>query len=94
MSIKHSALHTAEKKEGGWAGVVPNSKWVTIMLAGKGQGARQLSPASLETPWGHDSLLHPCSCRIWKDWCSLPWGGLAQGTWALESRPPETVTPL
>lgn len=32
MSTKHSALHTAEKKEGGWAGMAPHFKWTTIML--------------------------------------------------------------
>lgn len=87
MSIKHSAPHTAEKKEGRWAVVAPHSKWMPIMLAGKWPAAGQLSLAFPETSWGHNSLLHTL-VRIWKERCSLQWGGLAQGTWALASHPP------
>ena len=64
MSIKHSALHTAEKKEGGWAGTVPNSKWVTIMLTGEVTSDRSAVLSSLETPRGPHFAPAFGSCRI------------------------------
>ena len=44
MSMKHSALHTAEKKKGGWAAMVPNSQWVPIMLAREVTSGRSAIP--------------------------------------------------
>lgn len=65
MSIKHSALHAAEKKEGvGWAGMVPNSKRVTIMLTGEVTSDMSAVPSSLETPRGPHFTPAFGSCRI------------------------------
>lgn len=80
MSIKHSALHAEEKKEGGWVGMVPNSKWLTH--AGK-KVTGQLSAPSPPTP-GAVTCSYISSCRIWEGWHTSGWH---RGAWALGNHP-------